>query len=97
MAVCLQIPPDPTLFIYELLDNIDKHTHDFPQPHQTQTFYEGAPPPQHTRTTSRGRPQDQMPRQTSKLTVGRGRGRFCAVQRSGTWCLPSRIKRSGRA
>jgi exportin-1 len=31
-----QIPPDPTLFIHELLDNIDKHTRDFPQSHQTQ-------------------------------------------------------------
>ena len=35
-----QIPPDPVLFIEELLINIDKHTNDFPQPHQTQTFYE---------------------------------------------------------
>jgi exportin-1 len=35
-----QIPPDPVLFIDELLMNIDKHTNDFPQPHQTQTFYE---------------------------------------------------------
>ena len=35
-----QIPPDPRLFIDELLSDIDKHTSDFPQPHQTQTFYE---------------------------------------------------------